>query len=288
MILVTGTKRAGTSMWMQVLAAAGVPVLGQAFPRRWKDSIGEANPRGFYESRLRAGIYYATNPDPKTGRYLHPRETRKHAVKVFIPGVVRTDHAFLHRVIATLRPWREYRTSLERLYALEDRWLRTRPLQDGETAEEREAKARRAAEVRGRLPLEVEWWFEIFDLIRDVACRRYAVHFTTFARVLEAPEPELTKVLGWLGVGELEGALGAVEPGLRTAHDPADPEDVALSPAEIAVMDAVYAEIHERSRLPGSLLAEMNRLQEGLEARFRGRQRRSDELDVSAVSEAPG
>ena len=32
MIFVSGTKRSGTSMWMQVLRAAGLPVLGEAFP----------------------------------------------------------------------------------------------------------------------------------------------------------------------------------------------------------------------------------------------------------------
>ena len=36
MIIVTGTKRSGTSMWMQILAAAGLPVFGEAFPRSWR------------------------------------------------------------------------------------------------------------------------------------------------------------------------------------------------------------------------------------------------------------
>jgi len=34
-IVVTGTKRSGTSMWMQVLGAAGLPVVGDAFPADW-------------------------------------------------------------------------------------------------------------------------------------------------------------------------------------------------------------------------------------------------------------
>ena len=90
MIIVTGTKRSGTSMWMQVLAAAGFPTLGEAFPRDWGRTIREANPEGFFESPLRNGIYYATNPSPRTGAYLAPEATRRTVVKVFVPGLVKT------------------------------------------------------------------------------------------------------------------------------------------------------------------------------------------------------
>lgn len=288
MIVVTGTKRSGTSMWMQALGAAGLPVLGSAFPRRWRDSIGEANPRGFYESRLRAGIYYRTNPDPKTGAYLHPQATRHHAAKVFIPGLIRTDHAFLHRVIATVRPWREYRASLLRLYALEDAWLAERPLREGEGPEARAEAARRARAARGSLPLPVEWWFEVYDLIRDVATRRYPVHVTTYARVLARPEAELTKVLDWVGRGEAEAAAAVIEGGLRSQQVDEGEGDEALEEGEVSVMDAVYAELHDRSKLPRSLLADMNRVQARLEERYRGRARRDDALDVPAGSEADG
>ena len=39
MLFVTGTKRSGTSMWMQVLRAAGLPVIGTEFPRDWGEVI---------------------------------------------------------------------------------------------------------------------------------------------------------------------------------------------------------------------------------------------------------
>src|SRR5688500_18403904 len=113
MIIVTGTKRSGTSMWMQILRAAGFPTLGEAFPRDWARTIRQANPEGFYESPLRTGIYYATNPNPRTGAYLFPQSTRRTAVKVFVPGLVRSDMAFVDRVIATMRNPREYVHSLE-------------------------------------------------------------------------------------------------------------------------------------------------------------------------------
>ena len=95
MLIVTGTKRSGTSLWMQILIAAGIPHFGEAFPRDWENTLKEANKEGFYESMLRAGIYYATNPHPKTGAYFFPEQVEGHCVKVFIPGLVRTDRAFI-------------------------------------------------------------------------------------------------------------------------------------------------------------------------------------------------
>ncbi|MBW1907472.1 MAG: hypothetical protein JRJ24_19670, partial [Deltaproteobacteria bacterium] len=115
MIIVTGTKRSGTSMWMQLLEVAGFPPIGSAFPRNWENTIKDANVGGFYESELRGGIFYATNPHPKSGVYLFPADTRRHAVKVFVPGLIRTDCAFIDKVVATVRPWRQYVRSVNRL-----------------------------------------------------------------------------------------------------------------------------------------------------------------------------
>ena len=42
MIFVSGTKRSGTSMWMQVFAAGGYHVLGKAFPRSWEKTLKDA------------------------------------------------------------------------------------------------------------------------------------------------------------------------------------------------------------------------------------------------------
>src|SRR5262245_22161219 len=110
-------------MWMQILIAAGFPHLGQAFPGIWERSIHDANPLGFFESRYRQGVYFATNPDPETGKFLLPGQINRHLVKIFIPGLIRTDYAFLGPVICTMRGWREYCSSLKRLYSMEETFL---------------------------------------------------------------------------------------------------------------------------------------------------------------------
>ena len=98
MIVVSGTKRSGTSMWMQVLRAAGFQPLGRAFPGDWGQTIADANPDGFYESRFRSGIFHATNPLPETGAYIHPDASRNAVVKIFPFGVRKTHRAFLDRL----------------------------------------------------------------------------------------------------------------------------------------------------------------------------------------------
>lgn len=258
MILVSGTKRSGTSMWMQALAAAGLPTIGTPFAAHWEASIREANPRGFHESILRQGIFYATNPHPKTGRWMHPDAVRRHVVKVFVPGLVRTDYAYIDHVVGTMRDWRCYGGSLTRLTGMEDAWIATQP--DGDT---RLANARRNRTV---LPHPVEWFLENHELIRDVAVRGYPVNLCTYARVLRDPERELGAVLRWLGEGDVAAAVAAIEPSLTT-QDPVE-GDLGMDPAHAEVFDTLYATIDRNEPLRGPLIDELNRIRDALVERY--------------------
>lgn len=273
MIFVTGTKRSGTSMWMQILKAAGFELIGEPYLGKWEDSIKEANPRGFYESRLRQGVFYATNPHPETGDWLAPKSTRKHVVKVFIPGLVRSDIAYIDAVVATMRPWREYGPSLARLHAMEDAFLADIPGEDGER---RRARARRG---RSALPPWAEWWFETYDLVRDVSTRRHAIHLTTYDRLLADPRAAIETTLEWLGGGDLDSAVAAVDASLRSVADAPTPDDIDVEAAE--VMDAIYSTVHERRRLEPALLARMNQVQDRLVERFGrpSRERKREDVD---------
>lgn len=256
MILVSGTKRSGTSMWMQTLVAGGFPHIGSEFSGKWKESIGQANPRGFYESLLRQGVFFATNPHPHTGAWLHPNAVKNHAVKVFIPGLVRTDYAYIHRVVATMRDWRSYGPSLARLYAMEDEWLAQQ--EDGEE------KLARARAKRSKLPEHVEWFFENYDLVRDVAVRRYAVNLASYDAMLRDPEKLIRRVFDWIGEGDVESAVRAIEPGLRTQSARPDPEGV--DPKHIELFDDLYDHVDRGVALPGTLLTRMNEVQRELAA----------------------
>lgn len=257
MLIVTGTKRSGTSMWMQILRGAGIRVHGQAFPRDWGDMIRAANPHGFFESPLRQGIYFATNPHPKTGEYLRPDETRDLAVKVFIPGVVRSDVAFITKVVASLREWREYHGSLTRLYALE-RAAR-------QAKREEEGKPYRPP----IFPTPVlEWWRENYALICDHLVRRYPIHMVAYESVLADPARYIPEALEWLGVGDIDAALEAVDPSVRTHRGDESESDPDVPDAVAEVFDELYQRVRDRVAFEPTFVKKLNAVQKELAPRI--------------------
>ncbi len=264
MIIVTGTKRSGTSMWMQILAAAGLPIFGEAFPRNWETILRDANPGGFFESILRRGIYWRTNPHPQTGAYFFPEQVERYAVKVFIPGLVRTDRAFIGRVIASVRPWREYVRSLRRLWAMEDA-----------------ARSEQRPDLPApfRMSPALEWWSENYTLLRDVATRRYPVHLQSYDGLLDDPAGVLARTFEWLGHGDADAALDAVDPRKRTQRaepdeslDALDPDE-SLDPQLVAVFDRLYETVHGGEPVKPDLLAALNATHTTLAPRIAEQQR---------------
>jgi len=239
MVIVTGTKRSGTSMWMQILEAAGLPKIGQAFPKKWKETIAEANPQGFFESPLRRGICYQTNPHPVNGSYLPAQATRQVAVKVFIPGLCRTDLAYIDRVVASVRHWREYAASIERLYRMED-----------EAADQRDDRERPPP----RLDPVLEWWLENYALIRNLVTRRYPAHLVTYDRVVDTPEETLPEILDWLGADDTQAAIEAVSPDSRTQRR----ERIDRSHPHQDTFDELYELVHDQGTLTQNFVEHLN------------------------------
>jgi hypothetical protein len=286
MIIVTGTKRSGTSMWMQILKAAGLTVLGDAFPRDWADTLREANSEGFYESPLRFGIYYATNPHPRSGAFLPPAETREVAVKVFASGLVKSDLAYVHRVVASMRPFREYASSIARLYTIERENKHQKALQLGQPVE-------RVPDYRPISPV-LEWWSDNYGLVRDALIRRYPLHMVSYAAVLRAPERLVPETLEWLGVGTPEPAVRVVREAMRTQHAATTASQPSgLAPALEALFDEFYAHVDERRPLQAELIDRLNEAHDQLaplidEEKKRARDERAQALRRAKSLEAPG
>jgi hypothetical protein len=244
MIFVSGTKRSGTSMWMQVMQAAGLPILGKAFPRNWGTGpLRDANPDGFYETLLRNGVYYRTNPHPQTGKYFLPEHVTGYAVKVFVPGVIRSERAYIEHLVANVREWREYEASIERLYAME--------------VKQRDEQRAKGVEVHEpfNFPPAYEWWMENFALVRDISLRRYPARLQTYDQVLEDPAGTIGKMLAWIGHGDVEAAVAAVKPKNRTQMRP---ESQSVEPKLAQVFDDLYAAIADGKGIANTLLRTLN------------------------------
>lgn len=199
MIVVVGAGRSGTSMWMQVLAAAGFTVIGEAFPAGWRAQLGSANPRGFFESNLIHGINFTTNPDPVSGVELSVEGTSGHVVKTFSAGLRRTEISWLGRVVVTVREWRTFSDSVQRFSDLAS-----------------------GAVGEGRGPSQgVDppgyWLSEYLAILRDARTRRYPIRLVAYEDVLADPERVVPPVLEWIGVeADTAAAVRAVEPLLST------------------------------------------------------------------------
>lgn len=242
MIVVTGTKRSGSSMWMTILKEVGLPILGNQFPSNWGNILKEANPGGFYESRLRDGINFTSNPDPKTGFYIGPKGHEQHAIKLFIPGLVKTDLAYVNKVVATLRPWREFSKSITRLRTIEDN---NRP----------------KSEVP---PIyhspELEWWLENFSLIKDFSIRKYPLYMVTYDSVVTDPERIIGDVVKWIGIGSAEKGCKAVKPNYRTQKDVTYAPISVVTDEIAAVFDELYNRVSSQAMLDNDFLLKLNKV----------------------------
>jgi hypothetical protein len=260
MIIVTGTKRSGTSMWMQLLIEGGFPSIGSAFPQDWGQTIKDANPAGFYESELREGVYHATNPHPRTGHYIFPEATQRHALKVFVPGLIRTDRAFIDKVVATVRPWREYVRSLDRLYTME------------REAKQSQVNEQSAVPPPAHIPSALEWWTHNFSLISDVVTRRYPMFMLGYDAVVREPEATLGEVFEWLGGGDVQQAIQQVQPQLRTQDGGGTPEtddvESGLEPAVVEVFDELYETVLRKREIQQAFVDRLNATNELLTMRI--------------------
>lgn len=250
MLIVTGTPRSGTSMWMQILVAAGFEHIGEPFPGDWRELLASANPDGYWESQLLGGVYYRTNPHPLTGAFLFPEQTRFHAVKILVPGLVRSDLAYLDRVIGTVREWRQFSASRVRLRELYRQQYGLEPHEQL---------------LRLELPPALEWWVDNFALLRDIGTRRYAAHVCSYQSLLDDPERSIAEVLRWLGRGELARAVKVVRPArpasptLVSAPAPAPADEPSHVEAEdIEVFDELYDLIHRGLPLSAAFLDKLN------------------------------
>lgn len=275
MIFVTGTKRSGTSMWMKILIEAGFPYIGKPYPKNWIHSIKEANEEGFYESPLRRGVYHATNPNPKTGAYLFPQKTKIHAIKVFIPGLVRSDLAFIHRVVGTIRPWREYTTSLRRLYDMEDAFLQEQPKKERALLSPYEM----AVLQRGTLHPALEWWRENYDLIRNFATRRFAFNLVSYQKLLSNPDEIIAPVIEWCAKGsipneklDIDKAIAVVKPKLNTQKETTI-TDSPLTPEQEVIFDELHDYFYRQAPLQSSFIEKLNELDLVLSPQIRSKQK---------------
>ena len=214
---------------MQILEKGGIRILGEKFPADWKDRMEEANPNGYYESTLVQGINYHTNPDPRSGAWIPPQESKDIGVKIFADGLVKTDYSYITKVIFSIRQWQECETSQKRM----DEIKVGRPESGGVDPN---------ANIAARLPPGFTWWKANFSLVRDMQTRRYPSAVFSYAALLNDPEKIISATFEWLGNGNASAAVNAVERSLQTQKDASLPE---VGHDYGGMFDELYDVLHE-------------------------------------------
>jgi len=195
---------------MQILEKGGFQILGEKFPAHWQNRIEKANPKGFYESTLVQGINYHTNPDPRSGSWIPPQKVTNFGVKIFADGLIKTDYAYITKVIFTIRKWQDCEASQKRMDEI-----------NGDHSELADADPNR--QRAARLPAGFSWWKANFSLLRDMQTRRCPVAAFSYAALLENPERIISAAFEWLGSGDVSAAVSAVDQSLQTQKETALP-----------------------------------------------------------------
>jgi len=181
-------------------------------------------------SRGTATESFLSNPDPETGFYLHPADVRLHAVKVFVPGLTRTDLAFVERVVACVRDVREYEASMRRMSALEDARDRSHDHFEGADA---------LPPLRHATPY-LEWWRDNYALVVDAMTKRYPLHTVTLHRLVTETESTVNAALAFVGTGDSVAAIASVKPSLRTFDSASVAPPHGLDPSLLPAFDLLF------------------------------------------------
>jgi hypothetical protein len=114
----------------------------------------------------------------------------------------------------------------------------------------------------------VEWWVQNFSLVSDFVTRRYPLYMVAYDAVLNDPEATLHGMFDWLGRGNVEAAIAAVDPALRTQDagrgGDDSTEDTDLPHSCIETFDALYSLVVEQRALEQSFVDLLNETNEAL------------------------
>lgn len=193
--IVSGLPRSGTSMMMQMLAAGGVPILGDT------TRADESNPRGYYE-------WPEITEFPRTPGIIHLAEGK--AVKLTSNFLCMLPPAREYKIILMERPLDEMLPSMEKMH---------RRLHPRDEAGARAIAAPEFREALDALMREVGHWV---DHKPNIKCLRLKYH-----TVLEMPRMAALAVdyfLGLIGDSEkIRAMCNAVDPTLYRTKVSAEP-----------------------------------------------------------------
>jgi hypothetical protein len=208
MIVATHTEHERAAAWIDVLRAAGAPVLGESIPKTWSEHAETAVQPSFFATLGDQGVFYKTNPDPYSQVYLDAAEAEDVAFRMKVNAVLRSERAYLGHVVASMPHFRAVEGEGERLAAV------------------------------------LLWWNDYVGLLRDASTRRYPLHLVSEEALARAPEATLRTVLGFVGAPLTEAAERVAS--ALPAPRPRDPDaGRGLPPTVLDVFEELHRRVDQ-------------------------------------------
>lgn len=224
MIIVTGAKRSGTSMMMQMAEEAGFHCQGEKYPKAWADrgaKVQDYNPDGFYE------VLGIVDNGANNLNMMHPPKSVEHDfIKIFSSGLPRTDGAYLEKVVLCIRDWRDQVRSWKALKAA-NTLLKPK----------KEVKVSDINEHKNKYPDGYEWFYDYYQIVKDLVKRRYPLVVVDHDDLIDNTKKEVESLKAFFRVGRWDLAGKKVRKDLR---EKLDGIDLVVSDELSAMLDSIY------------------------------------------------
>jgi hypothetical protein len=190
-----------------MMEEAGFQILGEKFPKAFKEKIHVKNKQGFYESKfIDEGIHNRNCPWNSS---LHENSV----AKVFCHGIQFTDRAYINKVVVMVRDWREQ----------EESWKQLKEISGD----------------KPKYPLGYDFFWEYCTFLDDYGKRNFPALVVDYAELLKNPEALSSSLKTFLGVGRWDLSPKRVQPKMRIVKSSALSKNKSESPFEI-FLDGFY------------------------------------------------
>lgn len=186
MIIVSGLRRTGTSLMMNILKEAGFDAYAALFSHEtWESKLKELNPNGFFESAFRdSGV----NPIQME---FSPKEVEYTAIKVFASAIPRCDGEYITKQIIMLRDFSEVYKSQERMKELD---------------EKKELDSKEDIFEPGETYL-----LDYYCVLRDIVKRNKPTLFIDYYDVMQKKDEVLGTLRRFIGCGRFDLAYNLID-----------------------------------------------------------------------------
>ena len=175
---------------MSMMNEAGFPVLGSKFPLNWEEKRTEKNkdlefPQNPSETGFWEDMNIVDNGCNNVTMNINPENLKDHAAKIFFSGMIKTDLAYIDKVILCIRDCKSYTSSWEKVLSFN-------------------LKENNKKTEKYPYPIGTEFVCKYSILLKDYVKRKYKMIVIDYDQMLNDPEKICTNLKSFIGSGRFD------------------------------------------------------------------------------------